>query len=224
MEAEILNFEKAVGPIPLSIKAWYRQIGTVCLCWDQEAEEALPEDWAEALIGTGVYLDPLVVWPPDYTFNEVQSEETIVEDDGLIRFVVSISPDYYQKDDTSGGHPYCFALPDSAVDLPFLLFASQEMICLALMACFNCSLKLSLNALWMPNSLTTSAMRELPRWQKLRHSPNGSSPKTIKGKRGHMQIDVLRDPSVSISLRSSRRVRPVSMASMTRSSPCTQEV
>jgi hypothetical protein len=120
VDADIRSFEKTFGPIPLSIKAWYKQIGTVCLCWDQEAEAPLPEDWAEALLGTGVYLDPLVVWPPDYTLNEAGNEETIVEGEGVIRFAVSMSPDYYHKDNISGGYPYCFALPDSAADSPVL--------------------------------------------------------------------------------------------------------
>ena len=115
VEDQILSFEKTIGPLPLSIKAWYRQVGTVCLCSDQEGEEeALPEDWTEPL--WGIYLDPLVVWPPEYTLNEVETAEPFVGDDGLVRFEVSMSPDYYQKDATSGGSPYCFALPDPAAD------------------------------------------------------------------------------------------------------------
>lgn len=120
VESEILNFEKTVGPIPLSIKAWYRQIGTVNLCWDQEAEAPFPQDWARLIAGSEFYLDPLVVHPPDYTLNEVQSDETIVGEDGVVRFAVSMSPDFYHKDETSGGSPYCFALPDNSCDTAVL--------------------------------------------------------------------------------------------------------
>lgn len=115
LDLEFIEYTEASGvALPLSLKAWYKEVGTVCLIGE------CPESWWEYK-----YPDPLTVWPAYYTLNEIRGAEPVTGDDGKTRYEVSISPDFYQKDATSGGSPYCVSLPDASIDFN-VLYTSQD--------------------------------------------------------------------------------------------------
>ena len=94
---KIAGLEREVGPLPLSLCAWYEIVGSADLTGRFEGEgEQSP--------------DPLLMLPAGFVLQY---------DDGnwrRERYVMTLSPDYYHKADTSGGPPYSMALPDGAAD------------------------------------------------------------------------------------------------------------
>jgi len=92
----IAEVEAEVGPLPLSLCAWYEVVGSVNFIgthpeWDEDE-----------------YSDPLYVQPPEYDDEEWARGE----------YFVRIAPDYYHKADVSGGEAYSIVLPDAAADSP----------------------------------------------------------------------------------------------------------
>ena len=98
----ITDMEQRVGPLPLSLCAWYELVGTVDFCVDAED----PGNYVE-------YSDPLVIGPAAYAL-EYDEENWYRE-----QYTVDLAPDFYHKDDVSGGAPYCIYLPDAGADAFF---------------------------------------------------------------------------------------------------------
>jgi hypothetical protein len=103
---EISEFEQlhCVGKLPLSLKLFWQIVGDV--------------DWMGYHPLWPVYSDPLVVYPIDaaksdykdwhYAMNEGDAEAG--------RFEIPIAPDYFHKDNVSGGSPYTILVPNGAID------------------------------------------------------------------------------------------------------------
>lgn len=103
-----LRIEEAVGPIPLSLRAFWEEVGSVDLVGRRQG-------WPELL-------DPLVVYPPEAIVSDLGSME--VDEHGEFRppavFEGGLAPDHLHKDNISGGAPYAVELPNSAADFPLL--------------------------------------------------------------------------------------------------------
>jgi hypothetical protein len=106
-QADIATLEHQVGPLPLSLLAFWREVGAVDLVGMHPAWPSL--------------LDPLVVYPPEAVLIDL---ETWQDDDSSEAFEASLAPDSLHKDNISGGEPYSVQLPDSSAD--FLLRYEQH--------------------------------------------------------------------------------------------------
>ena len=107
--------DEAVGPVPLTVRSWVREVGDV---WFVGTHPTLA-----GLAAT----DPLVVelegsrYPGtvmgDHVLEEVEAwREVAADDPDAGPFVLPVAPDRLHKDDVSGGGPYGFVLPDACAD------------------------------------------------------------------------------------------------------------
>jgi hypothetical protein len=101
--AEIADIENRVGPLPLSVCAWYEIVGSVDFIGRHP-------DSPEAL--TGQFTDPLFVFPGSYVLK--YKEDNWYREEYPLR----LAPDEYHKEDVSGGPPYTIWLPNAAIDTP----------------------------------------------------------------------------------------------------------
>lgn len=110
--SQIQQLESKVGPLPISLIAFYEIVGGVCLMGDYPdlATYASPLSTEPTLN----YSDPLVVFPIEAAFEELDDfSEAIPDSDGLYsdEFHIPIAPDDYHKENVSGGAPYEIAVP-----------------------------------------------------------------------------------------------------------------
>lgn len=98
------SLESQVGPAPLSLAAFWQEVGSVDLV-------GMHASWP-----TG--LDPLVVYPPEGAMSDVESADG--ESDASGQTEAGLAPDDLHKDNISGGAPYSVALPDSSADFVLL--------------------------------------------------------------------------------------------------------
>ncbi len=103
LRTDMETLERAAGPIPISLVAFWEQVGSVDLI-------GMGPSWP-----TG--LDPLVVEAPAAGVSELDEMEFMLEDLG--RFEASLAPDVFMKDLVSGGSPYAVKLPDPGMDFLF---------------------------------------------------------------------------------------------------------
>jgi len=107
IESKIHTLAASVGSIPLSLKAFWKNMDAICLIGKYP-------DWP-------TYSDPLTVDPVDVALEEMEIWQELVKENGLGEigpFRVPISPDKYHKDNVSGGDWYGIELPCSTVDVP----------------------------------------------------------------------------------------------------------
>lgn len=104
--------DERTGPLPLSLEAFWNEVGSVDLVARYPSAPAL--------------LDPLVVDPPEGPLAELDDWEA---DDGWEadedpdrkgRFAAPLAPDLLHKDNTSGGEAYGLYLPDPGADFALL--------------------------------------------------------------------------------------------------------
>lgn len=107
---KIAEIEDRVGALPLSLRAFYETVGGV----DLRGEH--PE-WQGC-----EYPDSLVVFPIEAAAYELQEwEQSRGEYERVFgSFRVPIAPDYYTKEDVSGGMWYGIAVPNPAADAMLL--------------------------------------------------------------------------------------------------------
>jgi hypothetical protein len=98
MQSDYEELEGEAGPLPLSLTAFWREVGAVDLVGMHPA-------WPNGL-------DPLVVDPPEGALS-------FLYDDGEELFV-GLAPDDLHKDNTSGGDPYGLQLPNLSADFLFM--------------------------------------------------------------------------------------------------------
>jgi hypothetical protein len=98
--------ELAGGPLPLSLQAWYEQVGAVSLLGSHPAIN--PRDSPELLV------DPLVIFPLGELCEEMETAE---QEAGEL--LLPLSPDDYHKANMSGGPPYSLKIPDAGADARF---------------------------------------------------------------------------------------------------------
>jgi hypothetical protein len=98
--------ERLAGPLPLSLSAWYEVGGGVDLTGFQA-------QWGD------LYTDPIVIYPIEVAFSEYQDWQEHVTDVGQEEvgpFCIPIAPDFYHKNNVSGGAPYQIEMPCAAAD------------------------------------------------------------------------------------------------------------
>lgn len=102
--AELKKLEEAAGgPFPISLRAWYEQVGGVSLMGSHDVIN--PGNIRTAP-------DPLVVARPSELLHEIELEEA---DDGLHLW---IAPDDLNKANVHGGGPYTITIPNECADAP----------------------------------------------------------------------------------------------------------
>lgn len=101
MSAERAELESEAGPLPISLVAFWQEVGAVDFVGMHPA-------WPDGL-------DPLVVDPPEGALSWIYDTE---EDDEEGRFA-ALAPDDLHKDNVSGGDPYGVLLPDLSADFVF---------------------------------------------------------------------------------------------------------
>lgn len=126
------RLERVCGPLPLSVRAFFLEVGGVNLVgthplWDALLEPGLwqyyyllesplnPYPYGVSGLD-GLYIDPLNSEMLEYyleEYNEYTRSPTNRKDDP---FQLHLSPDSYHKMDISGGAPYAIALPNRAID------------------------------------------------------------------------------------------------------------
>jgi hypothetical protein len=98
MRADRDELESEAGSLPLSLTAFWQEVGAVDLVGMHPA-------WPDGL-------DPLVVDPPEGALSGLYEEEE--------GFFVGLAPDDLHKDNTSGGDPYGLLLPNPSADFLFM--------------------------------------------------------------------------------------------------------
>lgn len=109
--------ERLVGPIPLSLRAWYEVGGSVSFVGSHS-------DWRwvgrEILPGLVALPDPLVIYPVERALADCEER---LSDEGWDRSwqnYVPIAPDEYHKENISGGPVYAIGVPNAAADAPLM--------------------------------------------------------------------------------------------------------
>lgn len=129
VEALIAAFEQRVGPLPLALQAFYRQVGGVD--WRGEMPgwsppSALVADSPfNAVVDEAIcYTDPLMVPTLRALLDECEARQdevaSLERDEGLM---VTFSPDYLGKTEASGGL-YGVLLPDPGLDTDLDVFVA----------------------------------------------------------------------------------------------------
>ena len=98
MQAACEELESEAGPLPLSLVAFWQEVGAVDLV-------GMHPSWPNGL-------DPLVVDPPEGPLSDLFDEG-----EGIF---VALAPDDLHKDNISGGDPYGFQLPNPSADFLFM--------------------------------------------------------------------------------------------------------
>jgi hypothetical protein len=105
------DLEARTGPVPLSLRAWWEEVGTVDLTGSHP-------DWPTG--SPGILNDALVVNPVESVLSayEEWSEERASEDPEWREeaFDAPLAPDILHKADVSGGLPCAIRLPDGGAD------------------------------------------------------------------------------------------------------------
>jgi hypothetical protein len=102
--AQLKKLEKqAGGPLPLSLRAWYEQVGSVSLLGSHDVFNPRSSE------GTA---DPLVVAP----LRELLEMADAFDDDCGGGMHLWIAPDDLHKANVSGGDPYTITVPNAAAD------------------------------------------------------------------------------------------------------------
>src|SRR5262249_26835526 len=102
----LAKLEDRVGPIPISLYAFWQEVGSVDLV-------GMRFSWPEGL-------DPLVVYEPEVAISDLDDWEIDVEEGMVLdswRFKAGLAPDELHKDKVSGGASYRVALPDKSADI-----------------------------------------------------------------------------------------------------------
>ncbi len=106
IDQEISKFErlKGVGKLPLSLKLFWQIVGDV--------------DWMGYHPVWPAYSDPLVVYPIEVAKLDYKDWRYTVDEGDVEagRLGIGIAPDYYHKDNISGGAPYTIFVPNPAID------------------------------------------------------------------------------------------------------------
>lgn len=106
MQADMDELESAAGPLPLSLKAFWQEVGAVDFV-------GMHPSWPDGL-------DPLVVDPPEGALAMLYDEEEYEEGAEGARWFAALAPDDLHKDNVSGGDPYGVQLPNPSADFPFM--------------------------------------------------------------------------------------------------------
>jgi hypothetical protein len=109
-EERIAKLENSLGVIPLSLHAWYKNVGSTCFIGSH------PE-WRECFDGDFLH-DPIVVFSLSDVMEEYENWLAVQVrlKDLANQFEIPIAPDIYHKSDISGGPPFSMCVPDAFID------------------------------------------------------------------------------------------------------------
>jgi len=109
-QLRIRRLERVVRPfgyVPLSLKVFYKIVGSCNFAWDYDANDKIP--WEGA--------DPIQISP----ITDLLPEAKQIEPDDDEPLGLPVSADYYHKDNISGGRPYSIEITaEPQVDSRFL--------------------------------------------------------------------------------------------------------
>lgn len=119
IQTQIATFERMIGSLPLSLRAWYEIVGSVCLMGSYPSLATYSDQVSG--FAPNRYVDPLVVFPLEAAFEEYEDWKGIGrigddDEDEAEPFVIPLAPDDYHKENVSGGSPYGIAVPTMAID------------------------------------------------------------------------------------------------------------
>lgn len=110
------QLEHVVGPLPLSLRAFYLEVGGVNLLGTHPLWAPLIE--LERL--DPLYLEPLIAEMLDHFLKGYADYQRRPEDWAGTPFTLDLAPDSYHKYNISGGPAYGMAAPDARIDGLFL--------------------------------------------------------------------------------------------------------
>ena len=100
---DLSALEEAVGPLPISLVAFWEQVGSVDLV-------GMHPEWVKGS-------DPFVIDPPKAAVSQLDAKDERMK--SLGHFEASLAPDDLHKDNISGGSAYAVQLPDPGADFLF---------------------------------------------------------------------------------------------------------
>ncbi len=111
VEADLEFLRRSVGSLPLALTEFWLIVGQIDLMGHHP--DWAPANYPDALViyGLEVVLADFREWRQNAEDLEVVGEEPLR---------VNLAPDFYHKENVSGGLPYSVELPSSAVDPPML--------------------------------------------------------------------------------------------------------
>ena len=105
------------GQIPLSLKLFYKIVGTCNFAWDYESKPGMFWECADPIQIDS--LDDIVNYVSEDDWKEYLGE--VLEDDNSQSPYLELAPDYLHKDNISGGPPYSIQLTEQpSIDSLFL--------------------------------------------------------------------------------------------------------
>jgi hypothetical protein len=110
------QLEQAVGPLPLSLRVFYAEVGGVNFLGTHPTWAPFIE--LERL--DPLYLDPLTAETLDDFLKGYADYQRYSDDWPGTPFTLNLAPDSYRKYNISGGPPYGMAVPDARIDGLFL--------------------------------------------------------------------------------------------------------
>jgi hypothetical protein len=119
--AALETFEATYGPLPLSIRAWYEVVGTVCFMGSHPTLSYL--DSSTRTTSSPFYSDPIVINPlkdPPIIFYADMVFDFTGEDTNDPPYSIWLGPDAIQKANMSGGGPTMIMIPNPAMDGPLI--------------------------------------------------------------------------------------------------------
>jgi hypothetical protein len=110
LDGALNRIRQEVGPVPFALEMFYRKIGSVNFLGDHP-------DWQGC-----EYPDTLLVYPVTAALDELNDflSDRVGYTEAFGSFRVPIAPDYYHKENVSGGMWYGVAISDSCEDPPLL--------------------------------------------------------------------------------------------------------
>jgi hypothetical protein len=115
--ARILDeLEQRVGILPLSIRAFYQEIGGVNFIG--------VDPWADG----GVYYDPLFMWPLANVLEERLGEDVERDPGEEGDFLLCFSPDAATKYDESGAENFLMTVPNASIDGVFDIYKKTTFV------------------------------------------------------------------------------------------------
>jgi hypothetical protein len=105
------ELERLVGPLPVSLRAFYEAVGAVNFIGQP------PDSWGLRQLLDVYKLDPLYVYPLEVAFEEYDDWKVLSEEEEA-SYAVPIAPDLYHKYGISGGMWYHIKPPNRAADAP----------------------------------------------------------------------------------------------------------
>lgn len=110
------QLEQAMGPLPLSLHAFYLEVGGVnFLGIDSTSQRLISLGEVDPL-----YIDPLIPDALSYYLSDYAYYKASPGNRGGQSFEIPLAPDFYHKYNTSGDGPYCMTVPNAHIDGLFL--------------------------------------------------------------------------------------------------------